>query len=54
MPIVNLLPLQAGETIQAIIDTRDFAGERNLFFATRKGTVKKTAFDEYDSSGAMA
>jgi len=50
MPIVNLLPLQAGEQIQAIIDTRDFAGERFLFFATRKGTVKKTAFDAYDSS----
>lgn len=50
MPIVNLLPLQAGETIEAIIDTRDFAGERYLFFATKNGTVKKTAFDEYDSS----
>lgn len=50
MPIVNLLPLQAGEQIQAIIDTRDFAGERYLFFATRQGVVKKTAFDEYDSS----
>ncbi|MEQ1703252.1 MAG: DNA gyrase subunit A, partial [Ilumatobacteraceae bacterium] len=48
-PIVNLLPWQAGETIQAIIDTRDFAGERNLFFATRQGVVKKTAFNEYDS-----
>ena len=50
MPIVNLLPLQPGETIQAIIDTRDFAGERYLFFATRQGQVKKTAFDAYDSS----
>jgi DNA gyrase subunit A len=50
MPIVNLLPMQAGETIQAIIDTRDFATERYLFFATRKGTVKKTSFDAYDSS----
>jgi DNA gyrase subunit A len=50
MPIVNLLPMQPGETIQAIIDTRDFAGERYLFFATRQGTVKKTAFDAYDSS----
>ena len=49
MPIVNLLPLQAGEQIQAIIDTRDFAGERNLFFATRLGVVKKTAFNEYDN-----
>jgi len=50
MPIVNLLPLQADEKIQAIIDTRDFAGERFLFFATKQGTVKKTAFDAYDSS----
>jgi DNA gyrase subunit A len=50
MPIVNLLPLQPDEQIQAIIDTRDFAGERFLFFATRNGTVKKTAFDAYDSS----
>ena len=50
MPIVNLLPLQADEFIQAIIDTRDFAGERFLFFATRKGTVKKTSFDAYNSS----
>lgn len=50
MPIVNLLPLQADEFIQAIIDTRDFAGERFLFSATRKGTVKKTAFDAYNSS----
>ncbi len=50
MPIVNLLPLQPGEKIQAIIDTRDFGGERFLFFATRKGTVKKTTIDAYDSS----
>ena len=50
MPIINLLPLQPDEQIQAIIDTRDFAGDRFLFFATRGGTVKKTVFDAYDSS----
>jgi DNA gyrase subunit A len=50
IPIVNLLPLQSGETIQAIIDTREFPGERNLFFATKQGQVKKTKFEEYDSS----
>ena len=50
MPIVNLLPLQPDENIQAIIDTRAFAGDRYLFFATKKGTVKKTTFDAYDSS----
>ncbi len=50
IPIVNLLPLQPGETIQAIIDTREFPGERFLFFTTKLGQVKKTAFNEYDSS----
>ena len=50
VPIVNLLPLQAGETIQAIIDTREFPGERFLFFITKSGQVKKTAFDAYNSS----
>jgi DNA gyrase subunit A len=50
IPIVNLLPLKSGETIQAIIDTREFPGKRFLFFVTKQGQVKKTAFDEYDSS----
>ncbi|MFM8846724.1 MAG: DNA gyrase subunit A [Actinomycetota bacterium] len=49
VPIVNLLPLQIGETIEAIIDTRSFDAERFLFFATRNGVVKKNAFDEYDN-----
>ncbi len=48
--IVNLLPLQDGETIQAIIDTRDYETKRYLFFATAKGRVKKTRFNAYDSS----
>ena len=48
--IVNLLPLQPDERIQAIIDTRDYETHRYLFFATRKGQVKKTKFNEYDSS----
>ncbi|HUF32328.1 MAG TPA: DNA gyrase C-terminal beta-propeller domain-containing protein, partial [Acidimicrobiales bacterium] len=48
--IVNLLPLAPDEKIQAIIDTRDYETNRFLFFATRKGQVKKTKFTEYDSS----
>jgi len=48
--IVNLLPLHEGETIQAIIDTRDYETKRYLFFATAKGRVKKTRFNAYDSS----
>ncbi len=49
-PIVNLLPLETGETIQAIVETRDFPADHYLVFATAKGQVKKTAFSEYDKS----
>jgi len=48
--IVNLLPLSPDERIQAVIDTRDYETSRYLFFATRRGQVKKTRFTEYDSS----
>jgi len=48
--IVNLLPLAPDERIQAIIDTRDYETSRYLFFATKRGQVKKTRFTEYDSS----
>ncbi len=49
-PIVNLLPLEPNERIQEIIETRDFGADSYLFFATRKGQVKKTVFAEYDKS----
>jgi len=48
--VVNLLPLQPDERIQAVIDTRDYETHRFLFFATRTGRVKKTRFTAYDSS----
>ena len=50
MALVNLLQLQPGEQIQAIVDTRDYETNRFLFFATRQGRVKKTLFTAYDSS----
>ena len=48
--IVNLLSLQDGERIQAVIDTRDYEMNRFLLFATAKGRVKRTKFTAYDSS----
>ena len=48
--IVNLLPLEADERIQTLIDTREFPADRYLLFATRTGQVKKTTFSEYDKS----
>jgi len=49
-PLVNLLPLDTGEKIEAVVETRDFPADHYLFFATAKGQVKKTAFSEYDKS----
>jgi DNA gyrase subunit A len=48
--IVNLLPLEPDERIQAVIDTRTYEDGRFLFFATKQGQVKKTLMSEYDSS----
>ncbi len=48
--IVNLLPLDAGERIQTLIDTREFPSDQYLLFATKHGQVKKTTFSEYDKS----
>jgi DNA gyrase subunit A len=48
--IVNLLPLENGERVQALIDTREFPADRYLLFVTRGGQVKKTTFSEYDKS----
>ena len=48
--IVNLLNLLPNESIQAIVATKDFPKDEFLVFATADGTVKKTAFSEYDKS----
>ncbi len=48
--IVNLLNLLPNESIQAIVTTNDFPKDKFLVFATANGTVKKTAFSEYDKS----
>ena len=46
--IVNLLPLEKGESISAVIATKDFPAEEFLMFATAQGNVKKTSMDQYD------
>ena len=47
---MNLIPLAQDERIQAVIDTRTYEDGNFLFFATRKGTVKKTKLSDYDSA----
>ncbi len=46
--IVNLLPLEKGETISAVIATKEFPKDEYLMFATSHGMVKKTSMDLYD------
>ncbi len=56
-PIVNLLPLEEGERLNAILPIREFAEGRYVFMATSDGTVKKTALAEFSrprTSGIIA
>ena len=47
--IVNLLPLAQGESVRTLIATREFKEAEYLVLATKKGTVKKTRFAEYNT-----
>ncbi|MBO5479240.1 MAG: DNA gyrase subunit A [Clostridia bacterium] len=48
--IVNLLSLDNGEKISAVIPIQNFAEGKYLLMATKNGLIKKTALKEYDSS----
>ena len=47
--IVNLLSLDAGEKISAVIPIQNFAEGKYLLMGTKNGLIKKTALAEYDS-----
>ena len=46
-PIVNLLPLEAGERINAVLPIKDYAEDSFVFMATSGGTVKKTPLSQF-------
>ncbi|WP_066095861.1 DNA gyrase subunit A [Xanthomonas massiliensis] len=46
-PIINWIPLEEGEKVQAVLPVREYAEGRYVFFATRNGTVKKTPLSEF-------
>jgi len=50
VPAVNVVPVDSGETIQAMVSTTGFDEDKFLLFVTRKGLVKKTSIKEYDKS----
>ncbi|MGB5466673.1 MAG: DNA gyrase subunit A, partial [Sedimenticolaceae bacterium] len=56
-PMVNLLPLQQGERINAVLPVREYAEDRFVFMATAHGTVKKTPLVDFSrprTSGIIA
>ncbi len=56
-PIVNLLPLEPGEKINAVLPVKQFDEQHHVFMATSSGTVKKTplaAFSRPRASGIIA
>jgi len=49
IPIINLIQIEKGETIQAIIPIKEYVEDHYLFFATKNGIVKKTALSEFEN-----
>lgn len=48
-PIINLIQIEQGETVNAVIPVESFETEQYLFFATKQGVVKKTPIDDYSN-----
>jgi len=46
-PIINMLPLEKDERINAILPIREYEDEKYIFMATTNGTVKKTPLKEF-------
>ncbi|WP_017815459.1 DNA gyrase subunit A [Paenibacillus shenyangensis] len=46
-PVINLIQIEQGESVNAVIAVENFEGDQYLFFATQQGVVKKTRLDDY-------
>ncbi|MFM8340626.1 MAG: DNA gyrase subunit A, partial [Methylomonas sp.] len=56
-PFVNLLPLEEGEKINAMLTVREYSEDKYIFMATSSGTVKKTPLTDFErqrSNGKIA
>jgi DNA gyrase subunit A len=51
-PFVNLLSLDDGEKINAILPVKEFSENKFIFMATSAGTVKKTPLNEFERQRA--
>ncbi len=56
-PVINLLQLEDGEKVEAVLPIKEYTDDQFVFFATKKGTVKKTplsAFSNQRANGIIA
>jgi len=51
-PIVNMINVSPDTTVSAMVTVREFPDDQFLLFATKKGTVKKTALSQYSNPRA--
>jgi DNA gyrase subunit A len=49
IPVINVINLEAGETVTAILDAPDFENSDFLVFATRAGEVKKSPLKDFET-----
>ncbi len=47
-PLINLIQIEPGEYIHAVIPVKEFTHDKMLFFATKHGVIKKTALEEFE------
>src|SRR5690606_41477906 len=50
-PLINLIQIEQGETVNAVIPVEKFDEDKYLFFATRPGNGKKKAVEGYSKNG---
>lgn len=48
-PVINLIQIEQGETVNAVIPIKSFEPGQYLFFATKNGLVKKTPLEDYEN-----
>ncbi|MRN53842.1 DNA gyrase subunit A [Paenibacillus monticola] len=48
-PIINLIQIEQGEKISAVIQVQEADKDKYLFFSTREGIVKKTPLEDYNN-----
>jgi len=48
-PIINLIQIEKGERVSAVIPVKEFCEDQYLFFATKKGIIKRTELSSFEN-----